>query len=463
MSSRPTRMKSVMSAVAVLKNFHGLSSQASMRIPAAVKTRRGEVMRIVSTAMPMARAEGPASCRIRFCRARETTVPRAPRVTRTAPMASCLRVDRCGTGSGMSRIARTMFSFDTRNDAIPIVAIVMRNPIAKPVSRSEMVHVSTSPPPNPPWKTWEKPHRMTPAMRRPPNMPTTEERSAYRSPSDTKLWTRFFRRMPRARATPISPLRSSASMTKMLTIRRMPAMIVKKLRRTNTWERRSAPSVAPLTESAFACATVKDGDVGRCDSSCDAAASDRRYPCSAPPTFATRITLIWSVTPSADCIEGSGTNRSLPSFHAPRPASLTMAATVTFSGPRGPPKTSVNPSPRLASTAAASFSLITASVGASPEPSHAEPSARTNEPRSRPASNPIRLTVGSKRLERRSIAAPLRWMRGATAETSGIEGRFAAKVSYTLMSKGTRLPSGVRTEIVSSTKSRDRKTALRIV
>src|SRR5207302_815787 len=297
MSSRPTRMKSVMSAVAVLKNFHGLSSQASIRIPAAVKTRRGEVMRIVSTAMPMAKAEGPASCRIRFCRARETTVPRAPRATRTAPMASCLRVDRCGTGSGMSRIARTMFSFDTRNDAIPIVAIVMRNPIAKPVSRSEMVHVSTSPPPNPPWKTWEKPHRMTPAMRRHPNMPTTEERRAYRSPSDTKLWTRFFRRMPRARATPISPLRSSASMTKMLTIRRMPAMIVKKLRRTNTWERRSAPSVAPLTESAFACATVKDGDVGRCDSSCDAAASDRRSPCSAPPTFAPRTTLICSVEP----------------------------------------------------------------------------------------------------------------------------------------------------------------------
>src|SRR5207249_8582943 len=33
-----------------------------------------------------------------------------------------------------------------------------------------------------------------------------------------------------ARATPISPFRSSASMTKMLTISRMPAMIVKKLR-----------------------------------------------------------------------------------------------------------------------------------------------------------------------------------------------------------------------------------------
>ena len=87
-------MKSVMSAVSVLKNFHGLSSQASMRIPATVKTRRGEVMRIVSTARPMARAEGPASCRIRFFVARELIVPRAPRATRTAPTAICLRVDR---------------------------------------------------------------------------------------------------------------------------------------------------------------------------------------------------------------------------------------------------------------------------------------------------------------------------------------------------------------------------------
>src|SRR5213076_945517 len=39
--SRPTMMKMVMSAVAVLKNFHGLRSHASMRTPADVKTVRG--------------------------------------------------------------------------------------------------------------------------------------------------------------------------------------------------------------------------------------------------------------------------------------------------------------------------------------------------------------------------------------------------------------------------------------
>src|SRR5438445_4482641 len=72
MSSRPTMMNRVMSALAVLKNFQGLRSQASMRTPAAVKTRRGDVRRIVRTASPTARADGPASCRIGFWVARET-------------------------------------------------------------------------------------------------------------------------------------------------------------------------------------------------------------------------------------------------------------------------------------------------------------------------------------------------------------------------------------------------------
>src|SRR5207244_6907107 len=64
--SSPTMMKRVMSALAVLKNFQGLRSQASIRTPAAVKTIRGEVRRIVRTASQMARADGPASWRIKF-------------------------------------------------------------------------------------------------------------------------------------------------------------------------------------------------------------------------------------------------------------------------------------------------------------------------------------------------------------------------------------------------------------
>src|SRR5213083_3320993 len=50
-----------------------------------------------------------------------------------------------------------------------------------------------------------EPHKMTPATSRPVNVPTTEDSRAYSRPSDTKLWTRFVRRIPRARATPISP------------------------------------------------------------------------------------------------------------------------------------------------------------------------------------------------------------------------------------------------------------------
>ena len=83
--SSPTMMKRVMSALAVLKNFQGLRSQASIRTPAAVKTIRGEVRRIVRTASPIARADGPASCRIKFWVAREASVPTAPRAARAEP------------------------------------------------------------------------------------------------------------------------------------------------------------------------------------------------------------------------------------------------------------------------------------------------------------------------------------------------------------------------------------------
>ena len=65
----------------------------------------------------------------------------------------------------------------------------------------------------------------------------------------------------------------------------------------------------------------------------------------------------------------------------------------------------------------------------SPVPVQVEPFARTNEPRSRPASNPIKVTVGSKRRVDRSITAPFIWIRGAMVDTSGIVGRVAAKAS----------------------------------
>src|SRR5688572_26472117 len=92
--SRPITMNRVMSAVAVLNSFHGLSSQASMRAPAAVKTIRGDRSRIVRIASPTARADGPASCRIKFLVTRATIVPIAPSAARLAPKATCLWVER---------------------------------------------------------------------------------------------------------------------------------------------------------------------------------------------------------------------------------------------------------------------------------------------------------------------------------------------------------------------------------
>src|SRR5207249_4444629 len=132
-SMRPAAMKSVMSAFAMLKNFHGLRTHPPMNAPAAVKTARAGSVRVVSPGRPQ--ADAPKTC--------------------------------------------------------------------------------------------EKPQRMTPATSKPVKVPITEDSSAYSRPSETKLWTRLVRRIPRARATPISPFRSSASMTKMLMINRMPAMTVK--------------------------------------------------------------------------------------------------------------------------------------------------------------------------------------------------------------------------------------------
>src|SRR2546426_5119030 len=202
-SIRPAAMKSVISAFAMLKNFHGLSTHPTMNAPAAVKTARAGSARIVRTATPNAHPTGPRAWSNRFSRRRATTNPTAPRTAIAAPAATCRRVERCGTGSGMSRIARTMFSFDTRHEAMTIVAIVIRKPIANPLMRSESVQVRMNPVPpkaEAP-NTCEKPHRMTPATSRPVKVPTTEDSRAYSRPSDTKLWTRFVRRIQIGRAS----------------------------------------------------------------------------------------------------------------------------------------------------------------------------------------------------------------------------------------------------------------------
>src|SRR5881409_4004175 len=65
-SRRPAAMKSVMSAFAKPKNFHGLKTQPTMKSPAAVKTARGGTTRIVRTASPNARPVGPRSWRSRL-------------------------------------------------------------------------------------------------------------------------------------------------------------------------------------------------------------------------------------------------------------------------------------------------------------------------------------------------------------------------------------------------------------
>ena len=79
----------------------------------------------------------------------------------------------------MSRIARTMFNLETRNEAIPIVAIVIRKPIEKPVSRSDHVQLTANAfPPKPVGKIWAKPQRMMAATSKPAKVPTTEDRSA---------------------------------------------------------------------------------------------------------------------------------------------------------------------------------------------------------------------------------------------------------------------------------------------
>jgi hypothetical protein len=60
--------------------------------------------------------------------------------------------------------------------------------------------------------------------------PTMPARSAYPAPSAMNCWISCFRCVPTARAIPISERRSAASIVKMRTISRMPAMIEKRPR-----------------------------------------------------------------------------------------------------------------------------------------------------------------------------------------------------------------------------------------
>src|SRR5437879_4013747 len=259
----------------------------------------------------------------------------------------------------MSRIARTMFSFETRHDAMTIVAIVIRKPIANPLIRSESLQWRRNPVPpkaDAP-KTCEKPQRMTPATSNPVKVPITEDRSAYSKPSETKLWTNA----------------------------------------------------------------------------------------------------AWNA--------GSGTNRFSPSFHAPRPSSRTISLTVTgiWTNPRGVPRLTTRPWPTFASTEVARFALMIASVPLRPEPFHVEPSDRTKSPRSRVASKPMTVAVGSNSWLDVSTTAPGSWYRGATRSTVGMLPRFDVRLSYTWAENARRPPSGDATYTISSTASRARKTAARSV
>src|SRR6058998_1704764 len=90
--------------------------------------------------------------------------------------------------------------------------------------------------------------------------------------------------------------------------------------------------LAPSIESALTFAIVNVGAAGRNGVISRTTSSERRYPCVAPPSFATVIVLILPLSPNAAWNAGSGTNRFSPSFHAPRPSSRTISFRVTGTG-----------------------------------------------------------------------------------------------------------------------------------
>src|SRR2546422_576692 len=191
--------------------------------------------------------------------------------------------------------------------------------------------------------------------------------------------------------------------------------------------------LAPSIESALTFAIVNVGAAGRNGVISRTTSSERRYPCVAPPSFATVIVLILPLSPSAAWNAGRGTNRFSPSFHAPRPSSRTISFTVTgiWTNPRGVPRLTTRPSPTFASTEVARFALMIASVPLRPEPFHVEPSDRTKSPRSRVASKPMIVAVGSNNWLEVSTTAPGSWYRGAIRSTVGMLARFDVRLSYT--------------------------------
>src|SRR3989441_4411939 len=221
--------------------------------------------------------------------------------------------------------------------------------------------------------------------------------------------------------------------------------------------------LAPSIESALTFAIVNVGVAGKNGVISRTTSSERRYPAVTPPTFATVIVLIWPLSPSADWNAGSGTNRFSPSFHAPRPSSRTISFTVTgiWTNPRGVPRLTTSPSPTFASTAVARFALMIASVPLRLEPSHVEPSDRTKLPRSRVASKPMTVAVGSNNWLEVSTTAPGGWYRGAIRSTVGMLARFKVRLSYTWAENASRPPFGEATYTTSSTALRARQTAAR--
>src|SRR5437899_10356303 len=223
--------------------------------------------------------------------------------------------------------------------------------------------------------------------------------------------------------------------------------------------------LTPSIESALTFAIVNVGAAGRNGVISRTTSSERRYPCVAPPSFATVLVLILPLSPGAAWNAGRGTNRFSPSFHAPRPSSRTISFTVTgiWTNPRGVPRLTTRPSPTFASTEVARFALMIASVPLRPEPFHVEPSDRTKLPRSRVASKPMTVAVGSNSWLDVSTTAPGSWYRGATRSTAGWLPRFRLTLSYSWAENGRRPPSGDATYTISTTASRARKTAARTV
>src|SRR5438445_2993547 len=202
--------------------------------------------------------------------------------------------------------------------------------------------------------------------------------------------------------------------------------------------------LAPSIESALTFAIVNVGAAGRNGVISRTTSSERRYPCVAPPSFATVIVLILPLSPSAAWNAGRGTNRFSPSFHAPRPSSRTISFTVTgiWTNPRGVPRLTTRPSPTFASTEVARFALMIASVPLRPEPFHVEPSDRTKLPRSRVASKPMTVAAGANNWRDVSRTATGGWYPGAKQSAVGVLAGLDGRLSYTWAENGRRPPSG---------------------